>query len=270
MSRRIVEYYEKEKIEDARLSTVARFEFVRTKEIIGRYLTAGPLVIADVAGATGAYAFWLAGLGHRVHLRDLVPAHIETARARARELSIALESMEIGDARSLPYPDGFADLVLLMGPLYHLQERADRERVLRESARVLKPGGRVFCAAISRFGSLFSGFQLNLLDDPRFEAIVDRDLRDGRHENIAPDKDYWTTAYFHQPAELREEIVGAGLACEKLIGVEGPVGLMSELNGWLDRKDACYEFALKYMKRVEEEESLLGASYHLLAIAKKG
>ena len=269
MSRRIVDYYETWAIEDARLSTVARFEYVRTKEIIGRYLTPAPLVIADVAGATGAYAFWLAGQGHRVHLRDLVPRHVEIARARARELSIPLESMECGDARSLPYPDDFADMVLFMGPLYHLQERADRIAALAESARVLKPGGRIFCAAISRFASLISGFQLKLLDDPRFEAIVDRDLRDGRHENIAPDKDYWTTAYFHRPADLRDELAAAGLTCEKLIGVEGPVGLMRDLDGWIDKKDKYYEFALKYMKRVEEEESLLGASYHLQAVARK-
>ena len=269
MSQDIIDYYGTAFDEDSRVRTVARFEYVRTKEIIGRYLTPDPMMILDVSGATGAYAFWLAGLGHRVHLRDLVPRHIEIARARARELSIPLESMEAGDARILPYPDGFADLVLLMGPLYHLQERADRIAALVESARVLKPGGRIFCAAISRFGSLFSGFQLKLLDDPRFEAIVDQDLRDGRHENIAPDKDYWTTAYFHQPAELRDEVAAAGLTCEKLIGVEGPVGLMKDLDDWIDKRDKYYEFALKYMKRVEEEESLLGASYHLLAVARK-
>jgi ubiquinone/menaquinone biosynthesis C-methylase UbiE len=269
MSQDIIDYYGKAYDEDTRIRTVARFEFVRTQEILGRYLTPDPMVILDVSGATGAYAFWLAGMGHHVHLRDLVPRHIEIARARARELSISLASMEAGDARALPYPDDFADLVLLRGPLYHLQDRAERERALRESARVLKPGGRVFCAAVSRFGSLFSGFQLKLLDDPRFKAIVDQDLRDGKHANIAPDKDYWTTAYLHQPAGLREEIGASGLACEKLIGVEGPVGLMSALDGWIDRKDAYYEHALRYMKRIEEEESLLGASYHLLAVARK-
>ncbi len=269
MSQDIIDYYGKAFDEDGRVRTVARFEYARTKEIIGRYLTAGPLTVLDVAGATGPYAFWLAQMGHRVHLRDLVPRHVEAAREKSRQLAIPLESLQAGDARSLPFPDGFADLVLLMGPLYHLQERADRVRTIAESARVVKKGGHVICAAISRFASLISGFQLKLLDDPRFEAIVERDLRDGRHENPAPDKDYFTTAYFHPPAELREEIVDAGLACEKLIGVEGPVGLMSELDGWIDRNDAYYERALRYMKRVEEEESLLGASYHLLAVARK-
>ena len=269
MDRDIIAYYEKEANEDARLTTVARFEFVRTKEIIGRYLASGPLVIVDVAGATGAYAFWLTTMGHSVHLRDLVPLHVETARARSRELSIPLASTGVGDARSLPYPGGFADIVLFMGPLYHLQERADRIAALAESARVLKPGGRMFCAAISRFSSLFSGLQLRLLDDPRFEAIVDRDLQDGRHTNIAPDKDYWTTAYFHEPADVRTEIAEAGLVCEKLIAVEGPVALMRDLDTWIDARDKYYGLALKYMKRVEEEESLLGAGYHLLAVAKK-
>jgi ubiquinone/menaquinone biosynthesis C-methylase UbiE len=269
MSQDIIDYYGKAFDEDGRVRTVARFEYVRTKDIIGRYLTAGPLTVLDVAGATGPYAFWLAQMGHRVHLRDLVPRHVEAAREKSRRLAIPLESMQAGDARSLPFPDGFADLVLLMGPLYHLQERADRVRTIAESARVVKKGGRVICAAISRFASLMSGFQMRLLDDSRFEAIVDRDLRDGRHHNIAPEKDYFTTAYFHDPAELSGELVDAGLECEKVIGVEGPVGLLNELNDWIDRKDRFFELALKYMKQVEEEESLLGASYHLLAIGEK-
>jgi hypothetical protein len=44
---------------------------------------------------------------------------------------------------------------------------------------------------------------------------------------------------------------------------------MNELNEWLDRNDRFYGLALKYMKLVEEEESLLAASFHLLAIGRK-
>lgn len=56
--------------------------------------------------------------------------------------------------RALQEPDASADAVLLLGPLYHLTERADRLRALGEAGRVVRPGQPVFVAAISRFTSL--------------------------------------------------------------------------------------------------------------------
>ncbi len=267
----IVDYYSQSYYEDERLGAgTGRFEYARTQEIIRRYLPAdGALTILDVGGATGAYSFWLAGLGHGVHLIDMVPHHVEIARQRSEAGPVRLKSAEVGDARSLAYPDGCADMVLLMGPLYHLVERAERLAALQEGCRVLRPGGRMFCSAISRYASMLSGFSARLLDDPEFEGIVDRDLRDGQHRNPSPGKDYFTTAYFHQPAGLRAEIAGAGLACEKVVGVEGPWCVMSELNGWLDEQGRYYDLALKYARAIEEEESLLGASFHLLGVARK-
>ena len=83
-------------------------------------------------------------------------------------------SATLGDARKLAFPDRSADAVLLLGPLYHLTERADRLAALREARRVLRPGGVVFAAAISRFASLLDGLARDLLDDPDFRPIRDR------------------------------------------------------------------------------------------------
>ncbi len=266
----IIDHYSSTGYEDERLTTgVGRLEVVRTREIIQRYLAPTPHVIIDAGGGTGPYAFWLAELGHTVHLLDLVPRHIEMARERARTAVASPASIDVGDARLLPYPDATADVVLLMGPLYHLVERAHRLEALREGARVLKPGGRLLCAAISRYASLLDGFRSRLFDDPEFEGIVDRDLQDGQHRNPSPDKDYFTTAYFHHPQELREEVVAAGLVCDHVIGVEGPWCAMNEMQAWLDLRGRYYELTLKYARAVEEEESLLGANFHLLAVATK-
>ena len=266
----IIDHYSSSGYEDKRLATgVGRLEVVRTREIIQRYLAPTPHVIIDAGGGTGPYAFWLAELGHTVHLLDLVPRHVAMARERAKAAVAAPASIDVGDARSLPYPDATADVVLLMGPLYHLVERAHRLEALREGARVLKAGGRLLCAAISRYASLLDGFRSRLFDDPEFETIVDRDLQDGQHRNPSADKDYFTTAYFHHPRELREEVAAAGLVCEKVIGVEGPWCAMNEMQAWLDQCGRYYELTLKYARAVEEEESLLGASFHLLAVATK-
>ena len=77
------------------------------------------------------------------------------------------------------------------------------------------------------------------------------------------------TTRLHTPAELREEIVDAGLVCEKVLGVEGPWGILPGMNEWMDEEGRYYDLARKYARAVEEEESLLGASCHLLAVARK-
>ena len=48
---------------------------------------------------------------------------------------------EVGDARDLNLPDSSVDAVVLLGPLYHLRERAHRVQALREASRVVRPGG---------------------------------------------------------------------------------------------------------------------------------
>src|SRR5207248_4341704 len=103
------------------------------------------------------YALWLAQKGYAVHLLDVMPVHIEQARAASEQSATPLASLRVGDARELPFADSSADLVLMLGPLYHLTERDDRIRVLQEARRVLRSGGWMVAAAISRFTSTLDG-----------------------------------------------------------------------------------------------------------------
>src|SRR5580692_9731614 len=150
------EYYELGK-EAARLSSsgAGRLEFERTQEIVLRHLPKPPATIADIGGGPGRYALWLAGLGYRIVHRDLVPLHVE----QVRKTGVAGSSIDsaIGDARSLDLADASVDAVLLLGPLYHLSRRADRVQALREAARIVRPGGPVFGAAISRWATRLDG-----------------------------------------------------------------------------------------------------------------
>src|SRR5262249_50314644 len=115
-----------------------QLERTRTQELLRRHLPAPPAAILDVGGGAGVYAFWLAAEGYEAHLIDLVPLHVEQAR-RASEMPGAapLASVRLGDARQLEQPDGSADAVLLLGPLYHLTERTDRVLALTEAKRVV-------------------------------------------------------------------------------------------------------------------------------------
>ena len=158
--------------------------------------------------------------------------------------------------------DASYDAALLLGPLYHLVNRDERVGALAEARRVVRPGGVIAAAAISRFASLLDGRKHRYLGSPTFDAIVERDLRDGQRRNPGGETEFFTTAYFHRPGELEGEVRDANLAFDAVFGIEGPGWLLSGL--WDDPRGR--ESLLRVARAVEREPSLLGASDHLLAL----
>src|SRR5580692_3099697 len=145
------EYYERG-AERGRLDAPAgQLEFTRTRQIIARHLPPPPATVADIGGGPGRYSLWLAALGYQVLHRDVVPLHVEQLRRQAA--GNPLIDSAVGDARDPGLDPGRADAVLLLGPLYHLDRRADRLEALAAAARVVRPGGPVFAAAISRWAA---------------------------------------------------------------------------------------------------------------------
>ena len=172
-----------------------------------RYLPPPPAVVFDIGGGPGVYACWLARLGYAVHLIDPVPLHVEQARqASAQQPDTPIARCTVGDARRLDQADASVDVALLLGPLYHLTERDDRVAALREAARIVRPGGVVLAVGISRFVSTLDGMAHGYLADPAFAHIVRDDLATGQHRNPTNHPAYFTTAYFHHPAELKGEM----------------------------------------------------------------
>jgi SAM-dependent methyltransferase len=264
VSQEIIRYYSEIYDEGSRVTRGEhRFEFLRTREIISRYLDGTPLTVVDAGSGTGPYARWLTGLDHRVHLLDLTPRHV----AAARRGDFPPVTAVVGNGCRLPYPTDSADLGLLLGPLYHLIEEMDRLAALREMGRVIRPGGLIFAAAISRFASLLDTFRRETIADEAIRAVVDADLATGVHRS-PPDRHMFTTAYFHRPDELRREVENAELLCEVVLAIEGPLILLPQFQSWVDDGGPWLERLLRYAARTETEESLLGATAHLLAVAR--
>jgi ubiquinone/menaquinone biosynthesis C-methylase UbiE len=269
LSDEILAHYESG-YEAERLSRgTGQLERARTEELIKRYLPHPPAVIFDVGGAAGVYACWLAREGYEAHLVDAMPVHVEQARqASSKQPGHALASISVGDARRLERADASVDAALLMGPLYHLTERSDRIAALREARRILRSGGLVVAAGISRFASVLDGLFRHLMDDPEFQRIVKRDLADGQHRNPMNHPAYFTTAFFHHPEDLKAEAEEAGLHHEATVAVEGPGWLLQDFEDhWRD--EGRRERLLDAVRAVETEASLLGASAHMIMVARK-
>ncbi|MFL5495641.1 MAG: class I SAM-dependent methyltransferase [Gemmatimonadales bacterium] len=264
----ISDYYDRAPEEVRLQQGPFQLEEARTRELIQRFAPPPPGTVVDVGGAAGAYALWLAEAGYSVHLLDPVPRLVAAARQRSALAMQPLRSCRVGDARALKMPGDSADVVLLLGPLYHLTEPEDRARALDEVARVLKPGGWLFAAAISRWASALDGLARDLLRDPRFAAIVEHDLLDGQHRNPTDRLDYFTTAYFHRPEELADEVSAAGLTMAGVYGLEGPGWILPDVPERMadpDRRAALLGVA----RMLETEPSVLGSSAHLLAVAQR-
>ena len=260
----ILSYYEKGEEADRLYGGFPSgpLEFARTKEILERYLSPPPLDILDVGGGPGVYAAWLAEQGYRVMLIDPVPLHVEQARSAHEGIDA-----EVGDARELRQGNSMMDAVLLLGPLYHLVERGDRVLAIREAGRVLRPGGVLFVAVISRFAALLDLLlRADRIHEPEVQRIVevavDTGVFEGAHDGL------FTTAYFHLPRELRDEMSEAGFEEPEILQIEGPGGFVSDFaERWAD--EARREALLATARLVEREPEMLGAGAHLMGVARR-
>jgi len=261
-------YYDRAPEESRLQSGPSQLEELRTRELILRHAPKAPATVLDVGGGSGPYAFWLAGLGYEVRLIDAMPRLIAVAQSRNESADARLASCTVADARALPEDSGTAAMVLMLGPLYHLLQREDRLAALGEAARVLRPGGVLIGAGISRWASSLDGLSRELLRDPDFARIMERDLADGSHHNPTTHLDYFTTAYFHRPDDLPRELSDAGLDFEQLYGIEGPAWLLPDFDDRWNNPERR-EIILRVARALENERSVIGCSAHLLAVGRK-
>ncbi len=232
---------------------------LRTQELLRRFLPPAPARVLDVGGGTGVHARWLVEDGYRVDLVDPIPRHVEQAGAVCTAV--------VGDARSLMADDATYDAVHLLGPLYHLTDRADRAQALTEAARVVRPSGLVAAAAINRYASIFEHTALAHLHTETMQASVSKILESAVHDGSGR----FTIAYFHRAEELAEELREAGLVDVGVFGVEGPawslLKAVEQQSGSMP-SDSLFESALTAARLAEPYPELLAASSHLLAIGR--
>ncbi len=104
--------------------------------------------LLDLAGGTGDISFgWLKKGGGPVLLSDINAAMLSVGRDRATERGfLDTIAFAVADAEKLPLPDACVDRVSIA---FGLRNCTDKDAVLREAFRVLKPGGRFLCLEFS-------------------------------------------------------------------------------------------------------------------------
>jgi len=261
----ITAFYNEGKEANRLFQGLGRLEFARMQEILRRYMPPAPAQVADVGGGPGTYACWLAQSGYSVHLIDPVPLHVAQAKqASERQPQHPLVSCLVGDARHLPFADGSVETVLLHGPLYHLTIRHDRLLALREVRRILQPDGLVFAIAITSYASTIVGLLRGWVWDQDYRTMISEEIATGQHRR-PPNWNVLTTAFFHHPTVLAQELSEAGLLPVALLGIQGPGWMVPDFEqSW---QDAEKREVIMQIARVMEHEPV--HSPHIAAVARK-
>jgi SAM-dependent methyltransferase len=192
--------------------------------------------------------------------------HVKQLEADALAEALPI-STAVGDARALDVSDESVDAVLLLGPLYHLPKRSERLKALGEAVRIVKPGGPVFTAAISRWAPRLHGDVVLQLGDqyPTVPDLIEQVERTGALSPLFPGS---FSGYCHRPAQLRAELRSAGLDVLDLVSLEGLAFALADLDERMSKPKARAA-VLDAARAIERVPELLGIGPHLLATGRR-
>lgn len=265
MKQHVIDSYENYREED-RLSTnnARRIEFLTTSRILNEHFSETKTIL-DCAAGTGIYAFHLADSGHHVTATDITPRHVEIMNDILKSKNYSIKTAVLDATDMGMFADESFDVVLNMGPLYHLTEEQDREKCLNECSRVLKKGGLLVTAYIPRFYI----FQLIALQNEQFldKKLAKQLIETGvlRHDD---DKCFWTDTYYSSASEMEKLYEKHGFSVVDHFAQDGQTPQFHEtVDKWNEEQ---FRIWCDYHYSVCREKSILGTSNHVVIIGRKG
>jgi len=241
----------------------ARTELGVTLRVLRDYLPTPPSRVLDIGGGPGRYAITLAQQGYEVTLADVSAKCLELAREKQRQAGVELAGLVHANATDMSYfPDMSFDAVLMMGPLYHLLQERERRQAVAEAFRLLKPGGLIFAAFLTRFSALRWAAKCSP------ERILRRDdqlLETGLPADSAEQGGF--PGYFSHPTEIEPLMESSGFETVDLVGCEGVVSRLDERINELTGE--LWEAWVELNYRLGHDRTLHGAADHLLYVGTK-
>jgi SAM-dependent methyltransferase len=242
-----------------------QLEYDLTWRYLNQFLPAHGTIL-EIGAATGRYTLELAKRGCHITAVDMSASLLEESRERitaeGRERQV---NFVIADARDLgAITKHDFDVVLLMGPMYHLIEEADRILALTEASKRLREKGVIFSAFISRFG-IMGDLIKNVPEWIEDQTEVQSILEQGRDPHHLPGGGF--RGYFAHVSEIAPLHEAIGFETLIVAGVEPAISADDESYNKLQGNQR--QLWLDLLHKISTESSVIGASRHLLYIGKK-
>ena len=231
-------------------------EYLTTMRYIEKYLKPGAKIL-EIGAATGRYSITLAKMGYDVTAIDLTPKNVEIMKSKSKDLK-NFRCM-VGDALNLrKLQDKTFDMVLNLGPMYHLFNKKDKNKAISETLRVAKKGAICMFAYLP-CASLMSGYGLRHLAAERLGEVMDNK---GRFKDIP--EEIFNAFHIEDFKKLFEK------TNTKYITNVATDGIAYALREWVEQlSDKGYEAFLKWHFITCERLDQQGYSAHLLYICRK-
>lgn len=264
MRKYVIESYENYREED-RLSTnnARKIEFLTTVKALDEMIK-GKKTILDCAAGTGIYSFYYADKGHMVTATDITPRHIEVIRSILKNKPYKMETAVLDATDMSIFENESFDVVLNIGPFYHLVDMSDREKCMRESLRVLKKGGFLITTYIPRYYvfQYVATQNKNFLDASLAKQIIQ--TGELHHDD---EKCFWTDTYYSTYEEMEQLYQQYGVTVIDHFAQDGATAHFADkVDNWTDEE---FKIWCDYHYSVCREKSLLGASNHVIIAGQK-
>ncbi|USD64281.1 class I SAM-dependent methyltransferase [Vibrio sp. SCSIO 43136] len=250
--------------EDSRLTRqyIAQLEYDTTMHKLATYLTVGTKV-CEVGAATGRYSLAFDELGCEVTAVELAPEQVEMLRSKALEQQRCLLIYQ-GNACDLSFIEsGSQDVCVILGPLYHLKTSQERVQAITEAKRILKSGGILAVAYISRF--FVAGLFAHKFPHLMTPAVLNELHQSGTvSDPTAPD--FFNVGYFSSPTEIETLLAKQGLSIISHSATDSFNRYIA--TGVNNFSPSQYQTWLDYHLQCCDEPSLLGASNHGLVVSQ--
>ena len=262
----VVNFYENYD-EEARLTTnnARKIEFITTTSALNNHIEEHHKIL-ELGAGTGVYSFYYAEKGNAVVATDITPKHIEIIRQKLEDKDDRINlRTEVVNAIDLgQYETEYFDVVLCMGPMYHITDYNDRNKCIEEALRVLKKDGLLAIAYINKHFVLNS--VMTRYKKYRTHNFIDK-IMDTGVTREGEEECFWTDAYFTSPSDMESFIGKFDVEIVDHIGTDGISPYLGNTIDEMDEEE--YNAWIYYILKSCREKSILGISNHGLLLCKK-
>jgi ubiquinone/menaquinone biosynthesis C-methylase UbiE len=259
---KLYDYYENY-CEDNRLirDNSHKVEFITTISLLDKIIRPNSKIL-DVGAGTGRYSFYFGEKGYSVYALEFTPHNLGIIRDKLKVLEFR-DNVEaaIGDGRDLSrFADNRFDVVLCMGPMYHLHSDEDRKLCINECLRVLKKDGILAVAYINKHAAYMYNVRLNksFIKETSSKRIIELGCLNG---------DGSDNFYFTSPQEMESMLSSFAIEFVVHAAADGVGHILKDIIDGLDEEE--YQYWIEHHLATCEEPSLLGYSLHGLLVCQK-
>ncbi len=245
-----------------------KLEYEMTMHILQKYMPTEGKVL-DIGGGAGVYSFPLAKAGYEVYLADLSERLIEQARVqKAEENAENLVEAEVVNAIDLSrYENEKFDVVIALGPFYHLTEEKERKQCISEIFRVLKVGGIVIAGFIPYLSGSIAIIERSIYAPQQVDADTIAEVFDsGKFHNL---QNYgFQEGYYATAEEMESMFIAYGFETTCVRSIRGFAYEKEDMIYGIEDK-AVYHEVMEAIHKTATDKAIVEMCGHAVYIGRK-